>query len=112
MDTVYRETTVIAAPVLRATACTVISALLTTELRAQEPASAPESGTGKQEVVLVTANRRQENLQSVPIVVAAISGESATAFGITDMQSLANAVPGLTFEQLMADLDKDREDCR
>jgi iron complex outermembrane receptor protein len=76
--------------------------VLTAELRAQEPASAPESGAAAQEVVLVTANRRQENLQSVPIVVAAISGDSATAFGITDMQSLANAVPGLTFDRSTA----------
>lgn len=72
-------------------------------MRAQEaaPASAA-AGTGGLEEVVVTANRRQQNLQSVPIMVAAISGESATALGVTDMQSLANAVPGLTFDRATA----------
>src|ERR1700679_532078 len=49
--------------------------------------------------VVVTANRRQENSQSVPITVEAISGDTATSFGVTDMQSLANSVPGLRVDR-------------
>jgi len=66
-----------------------------------DTASATSGGGGLEEVV-VTANRRQENLQAVPITVAAISADTASSMGITDMQSLANAVPGLTFDRATA----------
>jgi iron complex outermembrane recepter protein len=61
------------------------------------PAQSPEMTTLTE--VVVTANRRQENSQSVPITVEAISAESATAFGVTDMQSLANSIPGLRVDR-------------
>jgi iron complex outermembrane recepter protein len=61
------------------------------------PARSPESMTLTE--VVVTANRRQENSQNVPITVEAISADSAGAFGITDMQSLANAIPGLRIDR-------------
>ncbi|MDB6042044.1 MAG: hypothetical protein JWM63_595 [Gammaproteobacteria bacterium] len=92
-----------AIPALRVIACTAfLSADLTSEPRAQERAPATGSvDSGRPQEVVVTANRRPENLQSVPITVDVISGHSATAFGITDMQSLANAVPGLTFDRTL-----------
>jgi iron complex outermembrane recepter protein len=49
--------------------------------------------------ITVTADRRQENLQSVPISAAVLSGGDAAQAGVTDMQSLANTVPGLTFDR-------------
>jgi iron complex outermembrane recepter protein len=61
------------------------------------PAQASETTTLTE--VVVTANRRAENSQSVPITVEAISASSANAFGITDMQSLANAIPGLRVDR-------------
>jgi iron complex outermembrane receptor protein len=74
-----------------------LGVLLTGELRAQEQSKAG----GLQEIV-VTANRREENLQTLPIAAEVITGQSATQFGVTDMQSLANAVPGLTFDRSTA----------
>jgi iron complex outermembrane recepter protein len=65
------------------------------------PASADASAGGLEEVV-VTANRRRENLQTVPITVTAITAETAERMGITDTQSLANAVPGLTWDRATA----------
>jgi iron complex outermembrane recepter protein len=72
----------------------------------QSASSPTESGNEPQSTALseivVTANRRQENSQSVPITVEAISGDTATAFGVTDMQSLANAIPGLRVDRATA----------
>ncbi|MET0164367.1 MAG: TonB-dependent receptor, partial [Vicinamibacterales bacterium] len=65
-------------------------------------AQQPAAGTATLEEVVVTANRRVENIQQVPIAVAAISAESAAAHGITDMQSFANAVPGLRVDRATA----------
>ena len=57
-------------------------------------ASEPERGI---ETVVVTAQRREENLQSVPLSVSAFSAAQIQARGLTDMSRLENSVPGLTF---------------
>jgi iron complex outermembrane receptor protein len=49
--------------------------------------------------VVVTANRRTENQQSVPIAISVISGETAENLGITDMMTMANSIPGLNFQR-------------
>ncbi len=67
---------------------------------AQATASAsvtPASGVELQEVV-VTAQRRDESLQSVPISVSVITGESALKSGITTSEDLPLAVPGLQMD--------------
>lgn len=51
------------------------------------------------EEVVVTAQRREQNLQSVPISVAAITAQSLQAMGISGTNDLAVAVPGLELGQ-------------
>jgi iron complex outermembrane receptor protein len=45
--------------------------------------------------VIVTARRREERLQDVPLAITAISGESLTQRGIVTVQDLAKTTPGL-----------------
>lgn len=47
------------------------------------------------EEVIVTATKRSENLQQVPISITAISGAKLTELGVTSVLSLENAAPGL-----------------
>jgi iron complex outermembrane recepter protein len=47
------------------------------------------------EEVVVTAQKREENLQDVPISVQAFSGEKLDAMGITDQTDLQRVTPGL-----------------
>lgn len=65
---------------------------------ASEGAQAPstETGAGLGEII-VTAQRRAESLQRVPISVAAFDPEALAAKGVTDTEDLAAIVPGLTF---------------
>ena len=51
------------------------------------------------QTVVVTANRTEETLQSVPMDVSVVSGQQANAMGVTDAQSLAASVPGLLFNR-------------
>ncbi len=51
------------------------------------------------EEVVVTANRRQETVQEVPVSVTAISGEQLSAQGITNFQDIKAATPGLYLEK-------------
>lgn len=69
------------------------------EAYAQTDASAStlqESGTASASVgdIVVTAQRRSERLQDVPIAVNAVSGDRLAAAGINDLQALNTLVPG------------------
>ena len=55
-------------------------------------AAAPDDGL---EDIVVTARRREENLQDVPIAVTAFSPEALVTKGITDRTSLADNTPSL-----------------
>lgn len=64
----------------------------------QQPATtAPtEAQGGDSNDVLVTARRREENQQDVPVAVTAISGEGLQRQGISNVEQLRIAVPALT----------------
>lgn len=49
------------------------------------------------EEVVVTAQKREENLQEVPITINAFSGEKLDAFGVEATADLQKITPGLTF---------------
>jgi len=60
---------------------------------AQQPPAAQE---GLQEVV-VTAERRQENLQTVPIAISAISTDTMIKQGVTDYEGVAETSTAINF---------------
>ena len=53
-----------------------------------------DSGIGE---IIVTAQRREENLQDVPISVSAFGAEAIKEKGLTDISRLEGLVPGFTF---------------
>jgi iron complex outermembrane receptor protein len=57
------------------------------------------SGSDQIEEIVVTAQKREQNLQKVPISVTAVSGETLEAQGITDVSSFAQATSGLQLGQ-------------
>jgi iron complex outermembrane receptor protein len=64
------------------------------------PAVCPGGALAQQlEEVLVTAQRRSESIEDVPLSVAAISGENITVGKIADLNDIAFAVPGVTFNE-------------
>jgi len=52
---------------------------------------------GAIETVVVTAERREENAQNVPVALSAIGGDQLDKLGITDVASLGFRVPSLRF---------------
>jgi iron complex outermembrane receptor protein len=52
---------------------------------------------GRLQDVVVTAQRRAENLQTIPLTVNAISAADLLNAGVTDTSSLSLAVPGLSY---------------
>lgn len=57
---------------------------------------APANGL---EEIVVTAQKREQNLQQVPVSVTALSAEAIANKGITQFENLAQTAPGLTITQ-------------
>ncbi|MEE4212068.1 MAG: TonB-dependent receptor [Parvularcula sp.] len=54
-------------------------------------------------VIIVTAQKREQNIQDVPLSITAIGGEDLEASGIVDLSRLEQRVPGLQFGQSGSD---------
>lgn len=63
------------------------------------PASKQESSSTELQDIVVTAQRRSENLQDVPIAVTSISSDQFKASGISNLAQINTLVPGLTLRQ-------------
>ena len=74
---------------LRIAACGVAVAVLGGNVAAQE---------GQLQEVVVTAERRSENIQNVPIAVTAFSAEALASRNLTDVHSLSNLTPGVNLD--------------
>lgn len=67
-------------------------------LQAQE--STTEQGLFALEEVIVTAQKRSQNLQDVPMTVNVVSGEQIEALRLFDIRELSTVTPGLTLENV------------
>jgi len=61
------------------------------------PAFGQDAGTTLEEIV-VTAQRREQNLQEVPIAISAMSGDMLAESGVRDPRDLQGFVPNLQFQ--------------
>jgi iron complex outermembrane receptor protein len=57
------------------------------------------SGSGGIAEVVVTAERRQTNLQKVPLAVSVFTAKERDAIGINSVQDVTNFAPGFTYDQ-------------
>ncbi|MGN8000489.1 TonB-dependent receptor plug domain-containing protein [Sphingomonas sp. 22176] len=64
----------------------------------QTPSSAAQDHGGLEEII-VTAQKREQRLQDVPVAVTALTSEALQSRGINDVAAVANAVPSLTITQ-------------
>ena len=62
--------------------------------------SAQDSGSSAQQLeeIQVTARRRSESLQDVPVAVTALTGDQLAKFGAPDITYLAQSIPNTTLE--------------
>ncbi|MGQ0619478.1 MAG: TonB-dependent receptor [Panacagrimonas sp.] len=67
-----------------------------TELQ-DPPEVAPDTRNRVLQEIVVTAQKREENIQDVPISISAFSGEALDAKGIGDPKTLAQSIPGVTY---------------
>jgi iron complex outermembrane recepter protein len=68
----------------------------TAQTAQQTPAAEPAAGPGIQEIV-VTAQKRSEGINKVPLSVSAASGAELKRAGVFDTRDLAKITPGFTY---------------
>ena len=78
-----------------------VACIIAPSAQAQTAASGPEQSdettSGQLEEITVVAQRRDENLQSVPVTVSAFSGEKLANLAIQDVEEIGALTPGLVF---------------
>lgn len=66
----------------------VFGVILSAPAWAETEGDSPAQGAGQLEEITVTAQRRSENLQSVPLSVTAFSANNLIAAGVTDVRDI------------------------
>ncbi|HEY6644649.1 TonB-dependent receptor [Povalibacter sp.] len=69
-----------------------------TTVSAQEQQSQPEAQAGLIAEIMVTARKREEVLQDIPLAITAFSSDDMAKRGIQDMRDIAQQSPGFNFE--------------
>jgi iron complex outermembrane recepter protein len=64
------------------------------------PAAGASADQGSLEEIVVTANRREQNVADVPYNLSAITAKQLQAAGVVDLQGLAHMLPGVTMPDL------------
>ena len=72
-------------------AAAVAAALPAPVAIAQQPSAALEE-------IVVTARKREESLQDVPVAVTSLSGDALQAVGVEDITAISQSVPNVTLE--------------
>ena len=57
----------------------------------------PEESRPDRDVVVVTANKREESVQDIAVAVTAITSQAKEEFGIISVTDLTNVTPGLSY---------------
>src|SRR6185312_9898612 len=77
---------------------TLVPAAVLAEDQPSPTTEAPVA-TGALEEITVTAQRRTERIQDVPISISAFSSEQMDAQGVRDIDAIARLTPGITFQR-------------
>ena len=75
----------------------LIAAMAVGSAQAQQTAPATAEDDTRRDVVVVTAQKRAEDVQDVPISITAFSGEALEDAGVKDIRDLKYITPGLNF---------------
>src|SRR4051794_39902067 len=96
MSRIARSNDAAAGSIAVAVALALSGASLSARAADEPNSTGADSGAGALEEVVVTANKREESLQKVPLAVSAISREKLQAAGVTQFADLGKASPSLT----------------
>jgi len=73
-----------------------------TQALGQESQETERENSGTVDSIIVTAQRRSERLQDVPIAVTAVTAEQLEAAGVTDTRQLTQTIPAMLFSRALS----------
>jgi len=76
-----------------------VAIALTPMLSLSASFAAENSGAFTLEEVVVTAQKRAQSIQDIPLTVNAVSGEDLSDFGVDNLFKLADLIPGMVFSR-------------
>jgi iron complex outermembrane receptor protein len=76
---------------------TVLAVAIGASAHAQTASGATAAASNTIEELVVTAEKRQQNLQDVPVAISAFTSEKRDLLGIKSIQDLTNFTPGLNY---------------
>jgi iron complex outermembrane receptor protein len=82
---------------LLASSALLAATLTTTAAQAQTRAGSSAAATNTIEELVVTAEKREQSLQDVPVAVSAFTSEKRDLVGINSVQDMTNFTPGLQY---------------
>ena len=88
--------------ILLASACAAALAATAVSAQAQTTASSPQSdpaAADQNDEIIVTATRREERIQDVPLSVTAFSQEQLSEKGIVGFEGIARETPGVVLNR-------------
>ncbi len=77
--------------------CALVAAAIGSFAGAATAAEAEAAGSNMIEELVVTAEKREQSLQDVPVAVSAFSAQTRELVGINSVQDLTNFTPGLAY---------------
>ncbi|MDB5416743.1 MAG: TonB-dependent receptor, partial [Phenylobacterium sp.] len=75
----------------------ILAAALGTTVHAQTTSSTAAASSNTIEELVVTAEKRQQNLQDVPVAISAFTSEKRDLVGINTITDMTNFTPGLEY---------------
>ena len=85
-------------PIFKITRSALLAGSILAALPMAAPAALAQDGDQIDDVVTVTARRREESLQDVPLSVTAYSGEQLETIGAVDITTIGETTPNVTLE--------------
>jgi iron complex outermembrane receptor protein len=82
---------------LLASSALLIAAALGSSAHAQQKSAITAAASNTIEELVVTAEKRSQNLQDVPVAISAFTSERRELLGITTIQDMTNFTPGLEY---------------
>ena len=71
-----------------------------TALSVAMPAFAQDTGQSDSNIIIVTAQKREQNLQDVPVAITALGTEKLAQLHVNDLDSVVKFLPSVTIQTL------------
>jgi iron complex outermembrane receptor protein len=82
-----------------------VAAVISGSVAVSPPVAAQSPAVAELAEIVVTARKREESLQEIPVAITAFSSEQLSRRGVSELEDIALSTPGLAFEDYSSSLN-------